>query len=171
MRGIPVDISSEWKMPGVELVLTNLHAAESSGQGAYKYSAVSTASARNARTHFPSGSKVEVSRDGRFTTWPSSAAKPLRTQCHRRSQKQKDHRHADHVFSGPDHFHDHDEFKFERLATRLRELAFLNPGLETTLEDERAEPPKEGNIFYKHGIEEFVKQLGENKQVIHPKPV
>src|SRR5207244_424449 len=63
------------------------------------------------------------------------------------------------------------EFKFERLATRLRELAFLNPGLEITLTDERGDAPKKETFLYKHGIEEFVKQLGENKQVIHPKPV
>jgi DNA gyrase subunit B len=63
------------------------------------------------------------------------------------------------------------EFKFERLATRLRELAFLNPGLEITLTDERNDPAKKEIFFYKHGIEEFVKQLGENKQVLHPKPI
>ncbi|PYK12307.1 MAG: DNA gyrase subunit B, partial [Verrucomicrobia bacterium] len=63
------------------------------------------------------------------------------------------------------------EFKFERLATRLRELAFLNPGLEITLTDERADPAKKETFLYKHGIEEFVKQLGENKQVLHPKPI
>src|SRR5438309_2603050 len=63
------------------------------------------------------------------------------------------------------------EYKFERLASRLRELAFLNPGIEITLADERVEPLKKEIFFYKNGIEEFVKQLGENKQVIHPKPV
>src|SRR2546429_8823013 len=63
------------------------------------------------------------------------------------------------------------EFKFERLATRLRELAFLNPGLEITLTDERIDPAKIEKFFYKHGIEEFVKQLGKNKQVLHPKPI
>ena len=63
------------------------------------------------------------------------------------------------------------EFKFERLAARLRELAFLNPGLEITLTDERLDPPKKERFFYKHGIEEFVRQLGENKQVLHPKPI
>src|ERR1022692_4046132 len=63
------------------------------------------------------------------------------------------------------------EFKFERLATRLRELAFLNPGLEIALTDERGDSPKKEIFLYKYGIEEFVKQLGENKQVIHPKPV
>src|SRR4029077_6367911 len=63
------------------------------------------------------------------------------------------------------------EFKFERLASRLRELTFLNPGLEITLIDERTDPAKKESFFYKHGIEEFVRQLGENKNVIHPKPV
>src|SRR5437899_12489054 len=63
------------------------------------------------------------------------------------------------------------EFKYERHATRLRELAFLNPGLEITLTDERADPAKIERFFYKYGIEEFVKQLGENKQVLHPKPI
>src|SRR5438445_9257477 len=63
------------------------------------------------------------------------------------------------------------EFIFERLATRLRELAFLNPGLEITLTDERSDLSKQEKFFYKHGIEEFVKQLGENKRVLHPKPV
>jgi DNA gyrase subunit B len=53
----------------------------------------------------------------------------------------------------------------------LRELAFLNPGLEIALSDERIDPPKKETFFYKHGIEEFVRQLGENKQVIHPKPI
>src|SRR5881227_1733341 len=63
------------------------------------------------------------------------------------------------------------EFKFERLATRLRELAFLNPGLEISLVDERSDSAKKEAFVYKRGIEEFVRELGENKQVIHPKPV
>src|SRR5258708_38665267 len=62
------------------------------------------------------------------------------------------------------------EFKFDLLANRLRELAFLNPGVEILLTDERVENKQE-SFFYKQGIEEFVKQLGKNKQVIHPKPI
>src|SRR6185369_9693683 len=56
------------------------------------------------------------------------------------------------------------------LANRLRELAFLNPGVEILLSDERVENKKE-RFVYKDGIEEFVKQLGKNKDVIHPKPI
>src|SRR5207249_11480403 len=63
------------------------------------------------------------------------------------------------------------ECQFAKLAARLRELAFLNPGLEITLTDERAEATKKETYLYKLGIEEFVRQLGENKQIIHAKPV
>src|SRR5438105_6680969 len=62
------------------------------------------------------------------------------------------------------------EFKFEILANRLRELAFLNPGVEITLTDERVENKVE-RFYYRAGIEEFVKQLGKNKQVLHPKVI
>jgi DNA gyrase subunit B len=60
------------------------------------------------------------------------------------------------------------EFKFDILANRLRELAFLNPGIEIVLTDERNE--REEKFFYADGIQEFVKQLGKNKQVLHPSP-
>src|SRR5256886_14199929 len=61
------------------------------------------------------------------------------------------------------------EFKFDILANRLRELAFLNPGVGIVLTDERDE--KTETFFFKDGIEQFVKQLGRNKQVLHPKPI
>jgi DNA gyrase subunit B len=63
------------------------------------------------------------------------------------------------------------EFQFAKLAARLRELAFLNPGLEITLTDERGETVRAEHWIYKMGIEEFVRQLGENKQLLHPKPI
>ncbi|HEY8902540.1 MAG TPA: toprim domain-containing protein, partial [Chthoniobacterales bacterium] len=63
------------------------------------------------------------------------------------------------------------EFQFAKLAARLRELAFLNPGLEIVLTDERGEATKKEIYLYKLGIEEFVRQLGENKQLLHPKPI
>src|SRR5271167_3152287 len=62
------------------------------------------------------------------------------------------------------------EFKFDLLANRLRELAFLNPGIEITLKDERVENKKE-TFLYRDGIEQFVRQLGRNKEVLHPKAI
>ena len=69
------------------------------------------------------------------------------------------------------------EFKFDLMANRLRELAFLNPSVEITLTDERTDKGGSGELLkterfvYKDGIEEFVRQLGKNKQVVHPKPI
>jgi len=62
-------------------------------------------------------------------------------------------------------------FEFDRLSTRMRELAFLNPGLSINLEDKRPESAKKGTFFYARGIVEFVEQLGENKTLIHEDPV
>src|ERR1035441_7950424 len=59
------------------------------------------------------------------------------------------------------------EFKFDLLANRLRELAFLNPGAQITLADERVENKQE-TFLYKDGIEQLVRQLGRNKEVLHP---
>ena len=53
----------------------------------------------------------------------------------------------------------------------MRELAFLNSGLEIHLTDERTEPHRKEVFIYKDGIREYVKQLGETKQLIHPEPI
>ena len=62
------------------------------------------------------------------------------------------------------------EFSFDVLAQRLRELAFLNKGLEITLKDEQKEPVKEQVFVYKGGIVSFVEHLNEAKTPLH-KPI
>jgi DNA gyrase subunit B len=61
------------------------------------------------------------------------------------------------------------EYNYETLATRFRELAFLNAGIIITLTDERS--GKEATWMYKGGVVEFVKQLNANREVVHPKPI
>src|SRR2546422_10938547 len=65
------------------------------------------------------------------------------------------------------------EIRFDHatLATRLRELAFLNKGLTITLKDERKGQQKEETFVYKGGLAEFVKYLLGNRKPLHPKPV
>src|SRR2546422_7682483 len=70
----------------------------------------------------------------------------------------------------PEIFRETTEFKADRITQRLRELAFLNSGLEITFLDERATATKRESYYYKDGVEEFVKQLSKGKQVLHPKP-
>ncbi|HEY2124331.1 MAG TPA: DNA topoisomerase (ATP-hydrolyzing) subunit B [Chthoniobacterales bacterium] len=171
-RGIPVDIHPKWKMPAVELVLTNLHAGGKFGQGAYKYSGGLHGVGAKCTNALSDWFKVEVTRDGKVHHMAFARGKTTDKLSVIGEVKNKKHSGTLITFL-PDAtiFTITTEFKFERLASRLRELAFLNPGLEISLADERVDPLKKETFFYKHGIEEFVKQLGENKQVIHPKPV
>jgi DNA gyrase subunit B len=171
-RGIPVDMHPKFKMPAVELVLTNLHAGGKFGQGAYKYSGGLHGVGAKCVNALSDWFKVEVSRDGKVYHMGFERGKT--TQKLEVIGELKNKKQTGTLITflpDPTIFTITTEFKFERLASRLRELAFLNPGLEITLVDERGEAPKKDSFFYKHGIEEFVRQLGENKTVIHPKPV
>jgi DNA gyrase subunit B len=166
-RGIPVDMHPKWNMPAVELVLTNLHAGGKFGQGAYKYSGGLHGVGAKCVNALSDWFKVEVSRDGKV--YAMQFAQGRTTEKLRVIGKAKGTGTLITFKPDPTIFTITTEFKFELLANRLRELAFLNPGVVITLTDERAE--KTENFVYKQGIEEFVKQLGRNKQVLHPKPI
>ena len=171
-RGIPVDMHPKFKMPAVELVLTNLHAGGKFGQGAYKYSGGLHGVGAKCVNALADWFKVEVSRDGKVYAMGFERGKTTqKLEVIGEVKSKKSTGTLITFMPDPTIFTITTEFKFERLGSRLRELAFLNPGLEITLTDERGDSPKKETFLYKHGIEEFVKQLGENKQVIHPKPV
>src|ERR1700682_4934651 len=171
-RGIPVDIHPKWKMPAVELVLTNLHAGGKFGQGAYKYSGGLHGVGAKCTNALSEWFKVEVSRAGKVYHMAFAKGKTTDKLAVIGEVKNKKITGTLITFlPDPEIFTITTEFKFERLSTRLRELAFLNPGIEISLTDERGEAPRKETFIYKEGIEEFVKQLGENKQVLHPKPV
>jgi DNA gyrase subunit B len=167
-HGIPVDMHPKFKMPAVELVLTNLHAGGKFGQGAYKYSGGLHGVGAKCVNALSDWFKVEVSRDGKV--YFMGFERGITTQKLQVIGKSK--QTGTLITFKPDAtiFTITTEFKFDILANRLRELAFLNPGIEISLRDERVENKAE-TFIYKTGIEEFVKQLGINKQVLHPKPI
>src|SRR5436189_644604 len=167
-RGIPVDIHPKFKMPAVELVLTNLHAGGKFGQGAYKYSGGLHGVGAKCVNALSDWFKVEVSRDGKVYYMEFARGVTIRKLEIIGKSKQT----GTLITFKPDPtiFTITTEFNFDILANRLRELAFLNPGLEINLTDERVEN-KEERFYYRDGIEEFVRQLGKNKQVLHLKPI
>ena len=71
----------------------------------------------------------------------------------------------------PEIFRDTTVYQAGRIGQRLRELAFLNSGLEIVFLDERPAGAKPETYYYKDGIEEFVKQINQGKTPLHPKPV
>jgi DNA gyrase subunit B len=171
-RGIPVDIHPKFKVPAIELVLTNLHAGGKFGQGAYKFSGGLHGVGAKCVNALSDWFKVEVSRDGQV--YHMAFERGVTTQKLMVIGDLKNRKHTGTLITFlPDAtiFNITTEFQFAKLAVRLRELAFLNPGLEINLTDERADPPKHEQYLYKLGIEEFVRQLGENKQLLHPKPI
>src|SRR3974390_206835 len=166
-RGIPVDMHPKWNMPAVELVLTNLHAGGKFSQGAYKYSGGLHGVGAKCVNALSDWFKVEVSRDGKV--YAMQFARGITTEKLTVVGKSKGTGTLITFKPDPTIFTITTEFKFDMLANRLRELAFLNPGVEIVLKDERDE--KTETFLYKDGIEQFVKQLGRTKQVLHPKPI
>lgn len=171
-RGIPVEMHPKWKMPAVELVLTNLHAGGKFGQGAYKYSGGLHGVGAKCVNALSDWFKVEVSRDGKVYHMAFERGKTTQKLNVIGEVKNRATTGTLITFM-PDStiFTITTEFKFDRLATRLRELAFLNPGLEIVLIDERPDPSRKEIFFYRDGIAEFVRQLGESRQTIHPDPI
>ena len=171
-RGIPVDIHPKFKIPAIELVLTNLHAGGKFGQGAYKYSGGLHGVGAKCVNALSDWFKVEVTRDGKVYTMEFERGVTTKKLTVIGEIKNKKHTGTFVTFlPDPTIFNITTDFQFPRLAARLRELAFLNPGLEIRLADERGDSLKRETYLYKLGIEEFVRQLGENKQLLHPKAI
>ena len=152
-------------------MLTSLHAGGKFGQGAYKYSGGLHGVGAKCVNALSDWFRADVRRDGKLYSISferGKTVKPLEVQGETKSNVT-----GTTITFFPDAtiFVDTIEFEFERLATRLRELAFLNPGLTIDLEDERPESAKKETFYYAKGIEEFVAQLGENKARIHDEPV
>ena len=168
-RGIPVDINKDSGLPGVELVLTTLHSGGKYGQGGYKFSGGTHGVGAKCVNAVSEWFEVEVSRNGEIYHMEFERGKTV----------QKLHVIGKSKHTGtlitflPDKeiFRETIEFKGDRISQRLRELAFLNSGLEITFTDERQTEKPPEKYYYKDGVEEFVKQLNKNKEPLHPKPI
>src|SRR5215471_13987894 len=171
-RGIPVEMHPKFHMPAIELVLTNLHAGGKFGQGAYKFSGGLHGVGAKCVNALSEWFKAEVTRDGKVYLIVFARGKTTR-KLDVIGDVQNRKLSGTLITFLPDSeiFTLTTEFKFDILATRLRELAFLNKGLEIHLTDERVEPRRREVFLYKEGIPEYVKQLGETKQLIHPTPI
>jgi DNA gyrase subunit B len=167
-RGIPVDMHPKFKMPAVELVLTNLHAGGKFDQGAYKYSGGLHGVGAKCVNALSEWFEVEISRDEKLYHMEFAQGKTTS----KLSVIGKSKKTGTKITFKPDAeiFQDTTKFKFDLLAKRMRELAFLNPGLSIALTDE-AKNGKTETFLYKEGIIEFVKQMAKAKSPIHPKPI
>ena len=168
-RGIPVDIHPTYKIPGVEMVLTTLHSGGKYGQGGYKFSGGTHGVGAKCVNAVSEWFEVEVSRGGEVHHMEFERGKT--TKKLEVVGKAKNTGTLITFKPDPEIFRDTIEFKTVIIAQRLRELAFLNSGLEIIFTDERQTTTEPERFFYKNGTEEFVKQLNKNKEPLHPKPI
>jgi len=167
-RGIPVDMHQKYKMPAIELVLTNLHAGGKFGKGAYVVSGGLHGVGAKCVNAVAEWFEAEVSREG--SVYHIAFARGIKTESLKVIGKSKKTGTKISFMPDPEIFLVTREFKWEILAKRLRELAFLNPGIRIELIDERGVPKSE--VFqFKDGIQEYVQFLNRNKAPVHPKVI
>jgi DNA gyrase subunit B len=174
-RGIPVDdmdIDGE-KVSAAQVVMTTLNAGGKFDSSTYKVSGGLHGVGVSCVNALSEVLELEIWRDG--ATWEQSYAAGEPTSKMKKVGAAK--RRGTKVHFLPDRtIFTANEFNYDTLAQRLRELAFLNKGLVITLTDERVTDPKTGEpkqteFKYKGGIEEFIKHLNRGKQVLHEKPI
>src|SRR2546422_2634026 len=168
-RGIPVDMHPQYGIPGVELVLTTLHSGGKYGQGSYKFSGGTHGVGAKCVNAVSEWFEVDVARDSQIYHMEFERGKTIKKL--EVTGKAKGTGTLITFKPDPEIFRETIEFKADRITQRLRELAFLNSGLEITFIDERVPDAKQESFFYKDGVEEFVKQLNKSKEPIHPKPI
>ncbi|MFI5356203.1 MAG: ATP-binding protein, partial [Opitutales bacterium] len=166
-RGIPVDLHPVYKIPALELVLTNLHAGGKFGKGAYQVSGGLHGVGAKCVNAVSEWFEAEVRRNGKVHQMRFAQGKTTQKMSVIGDTKKTGTKIT--FKPDPEIFKGTRDFQYEILAKRLRELAFLNPGVRIELSDERS--GKSDNFYFKDGITEFVRFLNQNKNVLHDKPI
>ncbi len=171
-RGIPVDEHPKLKMPAVEVVLTKLHAGGKFDKSSYKVSGglhgVGVSCVNALSTMF----SAEIHRDGHIYVMEFERGftkVPLKEVG-----KTDDNGTIIKFKPDPEIFTQTTEFKFDIIADRMRELAFLNPQITIEIFDEREDEDSETNhvtFHYAGGVKDFVKYLDESRDSLMDEPM
>ncbi|HEY4047382.1 MAG TPA: DNA topoisomerase (ATP-hydrolyzing) subunit B [Acidobacteriaceae bacterium] len=175
-RGIPVDdmdVPGGERMPAVQVVLTKLHAGGKFDSSTYKVSGGLHGVGVSCVNALSEELTVEIWKDQH--TYEQDYAKGIPISKLRQAGTTKKRGTKVHFLPDRSIF-TFTEYNYDTLAQRLRELAFLNKGLQISLIDERTTDTKTGefkrsDFKYAGGIAEFIKHLNRGKQVLHDKPI
>ena len=166
-RGIPVDIHPQTGKPALEVVMTTLHAGAKFGQkGGYKVSGGLHGVGVSAVNALSEWCEVEVKRDGKIYRQRYERGRPVtpvekvgRTKKPTETGTRVTFKYDPTIFKKVD-------YKFETLAQRLREMAFVTRGVWIRLVDERIN--REMNFYFEGGIVAFVQYLNRHRTPLHP---
>ncbi len=165
-RGIPVDLHPKLQKPAVEVALTVLHAGGKFDHGSYKVSGGLHGVGVSCVNALSEWLEVEVRREGkiyrmRFERGVTKSPLEVIGSCTDRGTKVTWYP-DDQIFTTI-------EYSWDILAARLRELAFLNRGIEILFRQEQADGSMREELFrYDGGIREFIQHLNTNKVALHP---
>src|SRR5690554_3183421 len=161
-RGIPVDIHTKEKLSALEVVMTKLHAGGKFGGEGYKVSGGLHGVGISVVNALSAWMKAEVCRDGKLYVQTYKQGKPDAPVEEAGTAEGFGTRIT--FYPDPEIFENR-EFSMEVLSARLRELAFLNQGIQIALRDEQEE--KEATFHYEGGIVSFVQHLNKTKEPVH----
>lgn len=166
-RGIPTDIHPTEKISAAEVALTKLHAGGKFDKDSYKYSGglhgvgISVVNALSEKLH------LTIYRDGKVFEQDYARGKPQGPLTVTGSTKKRGTVVA--FKPDPEIFKETTEFNFTTLASRFKELAYLNKGLTIAITDERTD--KKESYLFEGGIVSFVQDLNKGKNPIFPEPI
>lgn len=169
-RGIPVDIQEKMGRPAVEVILTVLHAGGKFGGGGYKVSGGLHGVGSSVVNALSEDLEVYVHRNNKIYNQAYKRGIP---QYDLKVIGETEHNGTEIRFKAdPEIFTETTTYRYEVLQKRIRELAFLNKGIQISLRDERDEDNiSEDSYHYEGGIKSYVELLNENKEPLFDEPV
>jgi len=162
-RGIPIDIHPKFNIPAVEVVLTKLHAGGKFNSDTYKVSGGLHGVGVSVTNALSKKLRVRIKRDGKLYEQNYERGKPVDKLIVKKEGIEGTGTQV--TFLPDDDIFESTEFNFDTISSRMRELAFLNKGLQIKITDERTS--KEHDFKYEGGIVSFVKYLDKNKIALH----
>ena len=168
-RGIPVDMHEKMHKPALEVVLTVLHAGGKFDKGSYKVSGGLHGVGVSCVNALSDYLRAEIHRDGKIHMQEYAYGKPTSELC---VIGQTDHTGTTIIFHPDATIFSETVYDYETLASRLRDLAFLNAGITLTITDRRQLDengnPKKDVFHSEEGLKQFVRYIDQGKEPLIP---
>jgi len=161
-RGIPVEVHPKYGRPGVEIVMTKLHAGGKFDKKSYKVSGGLHGVGVSVVNALSEWLETRISRNGKMHLQRYEKGMPVKDLEIIGNAEETG---TTVTFMPDKEIFPEIDFNFDTISTRLRELAFLNKGVKISIRDNRSE--KENIFQYEGGIVSFVQHLNKNKNVLH----